>query len=139
VVVDEVGRWLTEAPGNPVAVDNETAGSYIKSLAEGWASIRAYTYITSVDSSSLELSVPALVSGLTEIGAGATPFSSFAAVVSGPGIPPGAKVVGVEGQRVRLSASATATADDVPITGTVTLPCEPPDNWTGDGITWSFQ
>lgn len=68
VVVDEVGRWLTEAPGNPVAVDNETAGSYIKSLAEGWASIRAYTYITAVDSSSLELSVPALVSGLTEIG-----------------------------------------------------------------------
>lgn len=82
--------------------------------------------------------------GSVELQAGALPFQ-IGHVVSGPGIPVGAKIVTAVGNpgdppmQFELSAPAEASASNVPIAGTSTRACTAPENWSGQGNTWTFQ
>jgi hypothetical protein len=78
------------------------------------------------------------------LSAGALPFQG-PEKITGPGIPAGAEItsaVGNDGDpplQFTISASATATATEVPIVGFSELTCNAPAGWSGNGIVWSFQ
>ncbi len=93
----------------------------------------------------LELREPATGSGLVSLAAGPFPFQA-GQEISGSGIPPGTKIVAtsgpsqsLSGRKIALSNPATATAAGVAISATSELACEAPKDWSGTGITWTYQ
>jgi hypothetical protein len=78
------------------------------------------------------------------LSAGALPFQLYQTLV-GAGIPAGAEITSTVGNQgdpplqFTISAPATASATEVPITGISEATCSAPEGWSGNGIVWSFQ
>jgi hypothetical protein len=87
----------------------------------------------------LTISNAATLSGLQSLSAGASPFYREQKI-SGEGIPAGTTITKAqEGQKLILSANATASKSGVNVSGVSEHTCAEPVGWSGSGLTWSFQ
>jgi hypothetical protein len=87
----------------------------------------------------LTISNAATETGVRNLEAGSELFF-YGLTVSGPGIPAGTEIIGVEGRKLTLSANATASASGVAIVGLAEETCQAPVGWSaGSPISWSFQ
>ena len=125
--------------------DGIPPGTAIKNVKETGPGVFQFNLIEAVGSECNQGCVPAqaTASGVKELFAGARPFDR-AQKITGPGIPPGTIILettnaSLEGQELKLSNKATASATNVPISATATEICKAPTGWSGEGLSWSFR
>ncbi len=127
---------------------NTTTGAFTHHQAITGSGIPPETTIFQVFAGKIELSqaVTETKVGAT-LKAGANPFGK-GQTIEGEGIPSGTTILastatgsgpGSVGQKIEMSNNAETSATNVAISGTAEETCEAPADWTGSGLSWSYQ